>query len=176
MKIFKNKINSSKKIKGFTIVETLITLLAITIMITAPLTFMYRSYDYSRLIKNKIISTGLAQEGLEFATSLRNKDLNAFILVANNCSSGCMADWDGTSALPTFDTCTDESCALFKSSTDSNQLYRKVGDTQTDQYRTIKFTANGTQSYTVESIAWSKLNDIKVEANIKKIIFNIKIK
>ena len=66
---------SQKKIKAFTILETLITLLAISIMIVGPVMFVTKSYHYSNFVKAKIIATGLSQEGLELATSLRNYKL-----------------------------------------------------------------------------------------------------
>jgi Tfp pilus assembly protein PilV len=166
----------TKKYTGFTIVETLITLLAITIMIAGPLTFMYRSYNYSELVNSKVISVGLAQEGLELATSLRNVDLNTFITTATTCSSGCMADWDGQSAQPTFTTCTDEGCKLYKNNSSDGNLYRATGDTETGQYRSVKFTPAGTTGYLLESTAWSYVNGNKIESKLTKMIFNLNIK
>ncbi len=165
-----------KQKQAFTIVETLITLLAITIMIAGPLTFMYRSYNYSEFIKSKIISFGLAQEGLELATSLRNVDLTAFQSAANSCSVSCMVDWDGVSSSTVFTACSGETCKLYKSSTDDTRMYRSSGDTETGHYRYIKFTPNSTQGYTVESIAWANVENTIVEVNLKKYIFNLQIK
>jgi Tfp pilus assembly protein PilV len=164
---------------AFTIVETLVTLLAITIMIAGPLTFLYRSYNYSLLVESKMIATGLSQEGLELSTSYRNQDLNAFKTFADYCSVGCMIDWDGVSSTPTYESCDEESCRLYKSSTDNTVLFRKqsvTADTPTEFYRKVKFTANGTHGYVLESIAWSNLENIKAEVNMKKYIFNISIK
>lgn len=164
---------------AFTIVETLVTLLAITIMIAGPLTFLYRSYNYSLLVQSKMVATGLSQEGLELSTSFRNQDLTAFKTFADNCSVGCMIDWDGVSNTPTYESCDGESCRLYKSSSDSTILYRKqsvLADTPTEFYRKVKFTANGTHGYVLESISWSKLENINAEVNMKKYIFNINIK
>jgi type II secretory pathway pseudopilin PulG len=165
-----------KQKQAFTIVETLITLLAITIMIAGPLAFMYRSYHYSEFIKSKIVSFGLAQEGLELATSLRNSDLAAFQDVADDCSESCMADWDGVSSTTVFTYCSGESCKLYKSSTDNTVIYRSSGDTETGHYRYVKFTPNGTQGYTVESVAWQDVENTRVEVNLKKFMFNLVIK
>lgn len=162
--------------KAFTIVETLITLLAITIMIAGPLTFMYRSYTYAGFVSTKIISTGLAQEGLELTTSLRNNSLAEFKNMATACNSGCMVDWDGESATPNYTPCTDESCKLYKSSTDATQMYSKTGDIETGQYRYVKISANGTGGYLVESNAWSYVDATKIEAKLTKMMFDIQIK
>jgi type II secretory pathway pseudopilin PulG len=167
-------------VEAFTIVETLVTLLAITLMIAAPLTFMVRSHSYAEIVRNKIISTGLAQEGLELATSLRNQNLTNFQTLAANCTAvangGCMIDWNGVSDTPTVETCVDNGCQLFASSADPNQMYRKTGDKPTDFYRYINLSANGSQSYTAEAVAYSYVNGIKVEVKLKKILSNITIK
>jgi type II secretory pathway pseudopilin PulG len=163
-----------KNKQAFTIVETLVTLLAITIMILGPLTFLYRSYHYAEFTKSKMISYGLAQEGLELATSLRNYNLSDFQTVADNCSAGCMADWDGVSNSPTFTPCSEESCRLYNASTTvAGQFYSSSGSAETEQYRYVKFVKNGNQSYTVDSVAWANVENTKVQVDLKKIIFNI---
>jgi Tfp pilus assembly protein PilV len=172
LKINKNNVN----MKAFTIIETLVTLLAITIMIAGPLTFMSRSYQYAEFIKYKTIGMGLAQEGLELATSLRNADLNEFNNVVDSCQNGCMADWNGVSSIPTFTACIENSCRLLKSSSDTNILYRSIGDVETEFFRYVKFTPISDQSYGAESVVWANVNGIKVETILKKIIFNINIK
>jgi len=165
---------------AFTIVETLVTLLAITLMISAPLAFMVRSHNYSEIVRNKIISTGLAQEGLELMTSLRNQDLTNFQTLASGCvavsNGGCMIDWNGVSDTPTIEQCVDNGCQLFASSADIDQMYRKTGDIPTDFYRYVTLAQNGTLSYTAEAVSYSYINGVKVEARLKKIISNINIK
>lgn len=163
--------------KSFTIVETLVTLLAITIMLAGPLTFMYKSYKFAEIVKVRIMAAGLSQEGLELATALRNDNLADFIIAADACASGCMADWDGESTKPTFVPCVDTGCQLYGISGDPTTLYRSslVGTNPTGFYRSVKFTQNGTQSYTVESIAWSDVEGIRIESNLKKLLFRIEI-
>lgn len=168
------------KKNAFTIVETLVTLLAITLMISAPLAFMYRSYNYSEIVRNKIIATGLAQEGLELVTALRNQNLTNFQSQVSSCAAttngGCMVDWNGVSDTPTVETCVDNACKLFASSADPNQMYRRTGDVETGFYRYVKISANGSQSYNVESVAYSFVNGVRVEVNLKKVLSNITIK
>jgi type II secretory pathway pseudopilin PulG len=169
----KNKLLNKK---GFTIVETLITLLAITIMIAGPLTFMYKSFSYAEFVKTKVIATSLSQEGLELATSLRNADLATFISSADACSSGCNVDWDGVSTKPVFTSCTDTSCELHKTTGDDTNFYKVSGDTGTGFFRQIVFTPNGTQGYMVESKVWSYVGGVKVEVVLKKVFLKLVIK
>ena len=165
---------------AFTIVETLITLLAITIMLLGPLTFMYRSYTDAAFIKNKIIATGLSQEGIELATSLRDSNLNSFKTVADSCANGCAVDWDEVSSTPTFTSCSAETCRLYKSDTDSTQIYKDsfhlpANSSQTDFYRYVKFNKFNADSYTIESISYSYINQIQVSVNLKKVVYNITV-
>ena len=131
-------------------------------------------------VRNKIISTGLAQEGLELITSLRNQNLSNFQTLATNCAvitnGGCMIDWNGVNDTPTIETCVDNGCQLFASSADDNQMFRKTGDKPTDFYRYVILAQNGTQSYTAEAVSYSFVNGIKVEVKLKKIISNINVK
>lgn len=172
------KAHIQQKQNAFTIIETLVTLLAITLMIAAPLTFMYRSYHYAEFIKDKMVAGGLAQEGIELATSMRNKDVNLFTTAADNCanSGSCFIDWDGNSDSPTLATCSTESCRLYKSSTDASILYRGsgIGDTPTDYYRYLTFKKSGSDGYFVESVAYTIIDGVRVESRLDKMIFNIK--
>lgn len=171
---------NNSKIQAFSIVETLVTLLAITLMISAPLAFMVRSHNYSEIVRSKIVSTGLAQEGLELVTSLRNQNLANFQTLSSNCSAttngGCMVDWDGISDTPTVTACTDNACRLYSNSADSGQMFRSSGDTETEYYRYVTLQQNGTQSYNAESVAYAYVNGVKVEVRLQKVITNIDIK
>jgi type II secretory pathway pseudopilin PulG len=169
-----------KRKNAFTIVETLVTLLAITIMISGPLVFMQKSFTYAQFIKAKIIATGLSQEGLELATSFRNADTDEFDSKAASCSGGCSIEWDGVSALPSISPCSGEDCRLYRSKDNFNYLYRASGispnQEETNFYRKIIFTPNGSDSYTASSSVWTDINGIKVEVDLQKTIFKIRTK
>jgi type II secretory pathway pseudopilin PulG len=169
--------NFKSKTKAFTIVETLVTLMAITIMISAPFTFMTRSYNYAGLITVKILATGLSQEGLELVTGFRNNDLSAFITAASSCSSSCSIDWDGSSVLPTMVPCTGPSCELNTIDAE-NGFYRaqSAGGTPSGYFRYVKLTPNGTQGYVLESTVYSYVEDNLIKVTLKKVISNIQIR
>jgi Tfp pilus assembly protein PilV len=164
-----------KKKKGFTIVETLITLLAISIMIAGPVTFAYKSFSYAKFVKYKMEALSLSQEGLELATSLRNGSANKtdFSDTVNGCSIGCAIDWNGESSLPTATSCDGESCRLFEVLDAGNKTFRHIGDQETDYLRQVKFTKNAGDSYTVESRVWRDevSDEIKLDVILKKIIY-----
>lgn len=168
--IFKNKI------KGFTILETLITLLAISIMIAGPVTFVYKSFEYNNFVKQKVIATGLSSEALELATSLRNLDLAQFQAFASACSSSCYIDWNGQGATAVYGPCTGEGCRLALIPVGDGFAYRNTLGDNSDFYRYVKVTQNGTQSYTIDATTYSKYNNIDLNVTLRKVIFNIDIK
>jgi Tfp pilus assembly protein PilV len=167
-----NKLNNKKT---FTIIETLVTLLVVSIMIVGPVTFAYKSFVYSKFVKGKIEALSLSQEGLELATSLRNGSNTSsdFVTLANACGIGCSIDWNGESNLPTLTSCQDETCRLLQSSADSNKTFRHIGDINTDYYRQLVFKKNQGNSYLVTSKVWKVKDDgdIAVEVELKKNIF-----
>ena len=169
---------TEKQKKGFTILETLITLLAISIMIVGPVTFVAKSYHYANFVKQKIIATGLSQEGLELATSLRNLDLAQFKNMASACSTSCAIDWNGNGSTPTYTPCTDTGCQLsLITNDDGSRSYRNiVGGEVSDFSRFIKITTNGSQSYTVEADTYADVDGLKLQVKLKKVMFPIVIK
>lgn len=173
----------NKTKQAFTIVETLVTLLAITIMIAGPLTFMSRSYTYAEFITSRVISIGLAQEALELATAMRNiriEDQGAepgFKSIASSCSGSyqCRVDWTGDSSVPVFTQCTGDSCELTKTS-DEPYSSSGLGD-ETGFYRYIKFTETNTpgRGYLAEAVVWNFVDGRRVEVKLVKLIYNLKI-
>ena len=167
-----------QKLKAFTILETLVTLLAISIMIVGPVTFVAKSYHYANFVKQKIIATGLSQEALELTTSLRNLSLSQFQTLASTCTNSCIIDWNGNGSTPTYSVCSSEGCKLsLISEADGSRSYRNiVGGEESDFYRYIKVISNGTQSYTVEANTYTYVDAIKMEVKLQKVFFPIIIK
>lgn len=75
-----------KKIKtrqsGFTLIETFVAIVVLTIAVLGPMTLLSRALQDSRYIKDEIIATFLAQEGVEQVIDKRNNKQN---LQSSNC-------------------------------------------------------------------------------------------
>jgi hypothetical protein len=143
-------------------------------MLIGPLTFVSKSFNYSAFIKHKTEAIALSQEGLEFATSLRNgvSNIADFVNIVNNCSAGCSSDWNGINNVPDFQACSGENCKMSYNSSDPYQKFRHVGDKNTDYFRTVKFIKNQGSSYNVESRVWREDDgEIKVDLVLNKTIF-----
>lgn len=169
-----------KKLSGVTLIETLITLLAISFMIAGPIFFVSRSFSYSKYVQDKIVATSLAQEGLELATSLRNNSTTTFAtIVDSQCLSGaCSVDWNGSSNTPSISPCDESSLScrlnLLKSDTDNSETYRMTGAGEGSKFlRALIIQKNSSNNaYTVTSRVWSDEDStFKVDVKLKKILY-----
>lgn len=62
---------------GFTLIETFVAIVVLTIAVLGPMTLLSRALQDSRYIRDEIIATFLAQEGVEQVIDKRNQgDLN----------------------------------------------------------------------------------------------------
>jgi hypothetical protein len=162
--------------QAFTIAETLVTLLVVTLMIAGPVSFIAKSFSYSAFVKNKTIAVGLSQEGLELATSLRNISRSNFTSLAAACSSGCAIDWNGESSEPSLVPCDGKSCILNKVKTGDITTYKTIGTDESIFYRQLIFTPTDTANvYSVVSRVYTD-DALKVDVQLKKTLFAIDIK
>lgn len=58
---------------GFTLIETFVAIVVLTIAVLGPMTLLSRALQDSRYIRDEIIATFLAQEGVEQAIDFRNQ-------------------------------------------------------------------------------------------------------
>lgn len=87
----KRTINTIKYKKGFTILETLVSISILVLIFTGPLELAFNMYKKFDFLQKKIIATNLAQEGLELIELYR---ANAAILCISN------GDCDHTNMTP----------------------------------------------------------------------------
>jgi type II secretory pathway pseudopilin PulG len=74
------------RIKGFTIIETLVATFIITMVILGPLTVATNASSYAQRTKDTMIATYLAQEALEL---LRHQQDSIFIRCTSSASTAC---------------------------------------------------------------------------------------
>lgn len=95
MTIFTNKNIWSRKVKGFTLVETLVSTFIITLVILGPLTLASRASSYARITKDTLIATYLAQESVEL---LRHQQDSIYIQCIQEAGTTCTPT--GTESIP----------------------------------------------------------------------------
>ena len=93
---------------GFTLIETLTALAIFTVSVVALISITSQGISSSTYLKNKFISSLLAQEGIEMVRSVRDREITAgntwsgiFAGLLNDCSpvsgvsAGCVLDAEG---------------------------------------------------------------------------------
>lgn len=76
-------------IKGFTLVETLVSIFIVTIVIIGPLTVATNASSYAKLTKDTMTATYLAQEAIEL---IRHHQDSIYIRCADKNTSKCAAN------------------------------------------------------------------------------------
>jgi type II secretory pathway pseudopilin PulG len=84
--IFIFKKQNKKNIKGFTLVETLVSIMIITTVILGPLTVAMGASAYAKQTKDTMTALYLAQESLEL---LHHQQDSIFVRCLSNSSSNC---------------------------------------------------------------------------------------
>jgi Tfp pilus assembly protein PilV len=181
--------NKKKKKTAITIVETLITLLAISIMISGPVYFVSKSFQYSKFLQDKMIATALSQEGLELITSLRNLGITSSsgetfeglttgsfsTAIEENCSTGvCAIDWTGDSSEPRLLPCdpSNNTCQLLVTRDDGFEVLKHAGAEASGFLRAMYIVKNSDNGYTVESRVWvNEDTAFPVDVRLKKILY-----
>jgi type II secretory pathway pseudopilin PulG len=80
------KIYSYKKIRGFTIIEALVSAMIVSIVILGPLTVSIQASSYAKQTKDTMIAIYLAQEAVEL---LRHQQDSIYLRCSSSESSAC---------------------------------------------------------------------------------------
>ena len=70
--------------KGFTLVETFVAITVLVIAVLGPMSLLSRALQDSRYIKDEIIASYLAQEGVELVMDERNNNPNSLVAEEKN--------------------------------------------------------------------------------------------
>lgn len=96
-------------LKGFTLVETMVAIAILTLSIVGPMYVIQQGVVGSYTARDRLIASGLAQEGVEFTHSLR--DSNYLYNIAHpSAPRSWFYGMDGTNS--TVDCTTGASCAI----------------------------------------------------------------
>lgn len=99
---FKKKIKFPllKCSRGFTLLETLLTIFVITVGLIGGMTAILRTLNLSSFSSSNLIATYLAQEGIEIVRNIRDTNwlearttTNSWDEGLTNCTAGCIADY-----------------------------------------------------------------------------------
>lgn len=107
--------------RGFTLVETLIAIVILTLSIVGPFQIVQGVLDSAYNARDELIGTGLAQEGMEYIREVR--DSNYLNNAKNNGGISWLSGFDGTSGTPN---CLSNTCMMDPM---SNNVYQCTGTT-----------------------------------------------
>lgn len=167
------KIKKLKNQSGFTLIETLVSLLVLSLGLIPTLTVITSSINISRLITNNLIAANLAQEGVEVTRSLR--DANWF-RESPNFYDGLIGSWrvdwnsNWTNNLPK--TVTVENNPFLKFDSVTGLYNYSIGtDTPFKRLITITLTANtcNCELVVVSQVSWSdsrRTRTVQIESHL----------
>jgi prepilin-type N-terminal cleavage/methylation domain-containing protein len=81
------------RMKGFTLVETLVAITILTLAVVAPFQAIQNSINASRVAKEKLVASGLAQEALEYVRFIR---LNNYLANPGSYKATILNGMNGT--------------------------------------------------------------------------------
>lgn len=82
------------KQSGFTLIETFVAIVVLTIAVLGPMTLLSRALQDSRYIKDQITATFLAQEGVELLIHNKNKGGSDLVLGEKGAPYSCALKLD----------------------------------------------------------------------------------
>lgn len=164
--------NIKKLLEGFTLVETLIALVILSFGLIPTLSVITSSINISKIIRNNLVASNLAQEGVEVIRGLR--DTNWFN--GSNFNNGLIGTWrvewntNLSNNLPQATTPETNPFIRFDSSTG---LYNYASGTPTLFKRlvTVSMTANtcNCEMVVVSEVTWTdfrRTRTITVESHL----------
>lgn len=169
-----HKTQQCKRIKGFTLVETLVAITVLSFVIVGPFTIAEGVLASSYQARDELTATALAQEGMEYVRSVRDGNMIYDIHHAGslspfygfdgsggttNCfSTPCVVDPSQTTFTTSILSCSDSTCsnrgALYLS---TNGLYnQQQSGTATRFTRKVQFsTINATTTKATVTVSWT---------------------
>ncbi len=168
----------AKKVRGFTLIETLVGISILLVAIVGPLTVAFQGVSLSLLARDQIIASFLAQEGIEFVrfrigtNNNLSKEGNLLISSGNgynlsNCSGQyCIIDTFEEIPATAITACVGDCPYLRHSITTKKYDYDMTGDTYETLFRrSIRIDHGGgagDTEFQVESrVEWGRPGDTR---------------
>lgn len=172
-----NKI--SKKIKGFTLIETLIAILLLTTAVAGPLTIAAKGLSAALVSRDQMIAFYLAQDAVEYVRFVRDSNKLGgapWLTGLDACTGadGCYAD--PSSAAITA--CSGACPPINKNANGSEVYFTYSGGTQTPQnfVRTIRLapppTGEITEKVLTVTVSWRAQSGVTRSVVVRENLFD----
>ncbi len=165
MRNLKSQISNLKSaLRGFTLIETLVAVLLLTLSITGPLTLASKGLSAALIARDQMIAFYLAQEAVEYVHYVRDSNKLAtasWLTGLDNCTTATGCYIDTTAQPPTITVCSASGCPLINKHTSGGSTYFSytAGTVTPQQFRrTILLSTPSTGEVTEEvltvSVSW----------------------
>ncbi len=160
------KLILTKNQKGFTLVETLVALVILSMALIPLLTVSSSTNRISAVIQDDLIASGLAQEGVEVVRAIRDTNWLNSRAFNSGLSNG---DYIANSAATQLTAWSSKPLNI------SDGLYGYAAGTPTKFYRTIRITnVNAGEIRVVSEIAWTTSSNANKTISVEDHLFNWK--
>ena len=140
-------IKINKKIKGFSLIETLVATFVLATGLLAAASLIFYSIESSMDSRNQVIAANLAQEGAELVRNIRDNNDPSTPFANLGANPGGCIDYANSSAL--------SSCS-FQLNYDNSNHYQYGAGTPTKFFRKIIITAPDAKTLNVASlVSWN---------------------
>lgn len=148
--------------KGFTLIETLVSVSILLVAIVGPLALVQKSLNSASFTREQITAFYLGQDAMEYLTNVRDNDTrngtNVFPVVVARCigANGCIIDTRLNTPLTAVTTCSS-ACAPLKLSPSGTYYGYQSGWTATEYVRMVKITpspSNSDENYVEVTMTW----------------------
>lgn len=169
--------------RGFTLIETLMAILVLTIAIAGPLTIAGKGLNVALISKDQLTATYLAQDGLEYVRFLRDSNrlsntswlTNLGGCVPSGSIAGCYLDSTGQSpAVPT--SCGTTCPAMYYNPTANIYWYSSVGSSVSLFTRTVTITTpvggNANEASVVVTVSWLDSGRVTRSVSVQENMLN----
>lgn len=164
--------------KGFTFVETLVAIAILVLGVVAPLALTYQSLSASRIARNQITATFLAEEAIEYVRAIRDSNSlsgSSWLLGLEDCltEGGCAIDETGLDKVFQCDPNTGCGPLLYNSET-AVYSYEESGNATTSPFtRTTRITETivNQEANVAVTVSWRD-GTTQRNVSIDEILFN----
>lgn len=176
-----------KNSKGFTLVETLVSLAIFSSAIVGMIVVTSQGINDTNYAKNKLVATALSQEGIEIVRNIRDSALLSdttgtqgwatFISAINPClSMACAIDplYTDISSLTIVQCTADDECILSRDELSSSAYYETTGNDDSSYSRFIQINelTDGNTVEIISTVEWTQGSGSKKEVVSKEYLTN----
>lgn len=166
------------KVRGFTLIETLVAILILVTAITGPLTLAYKGFAAATVARDQITAFYLAQDALEYIRFARDTNRlsggdwmtgvggTASVVDLSNCRSSNNCYFDAAGLFPTTVQLCSGACPFMKFDPTAGTYQYTNGNTTTYRRTVNIITVNANEVIASTTVTWQSVNGVNRSATL----------